>query len=99
MPLAGTAASPELNGFVAMLKQWQKRAGGIIKHKTNAVKNVVATQALLYPGDNVDEGSSPEPPARKAKQPAKPAAGVLARGRGGAGVRTGGGAFGSRAGR
>eukprot|EP00873_Tetraselmis_striata_P043634 jgi/Tetstr1/463898/TSEL_008709.t1 len=61
----------------------EKRAGGIIKHNTNAVKNLAATQAV--PGDNVDdEGSSPEPPAKKAKQPAKPAAvGVPARGRGG----------------
>eukprot|EP00873_Tetraselmis_striata_P043062 jgi/Tetstr1/463326/TSEL_008250.t1 len=75
----------------------QKRAGGIIKHNTNAVKNLAATQAV--PGDNVDEGSSPEPPAKKAKQPAKPAAGGLARGRGGAGARAGGGALGSRAGR
>eukprot|EP00873_Tetraselmis_striata_P043235 jgi/Tetstr1/463499/TSEL_000748.t1 len=43
---------------------WQhKRAGGIIKHNTNAVKNMAATQAV--PGDsNVDEGSSPEPPAK-----------------------------------
>eukprot|EP00873_Tetraselmis_striata_P035717 jgi/Tetstr1/455981/TSEL_042760.t1 len=32
------------------------------------------------PGENVDEGSSPEPPAKKAKQPAKPAAGGLAQG-------------------
>eukprot|EP00873_Tetraselmis_striata_P014641 jgi/Tetstr1/434905/TSEL_023902.t1 len=73
----------------------EKRAGGIIKHNTNAVKNLAATQAV--PGDNVDEGSSPEPPAKKAKQPAKPAAGGLALGRGGAGARVGGGALGSRA--
>eukprot|EP00873_Tetraselmis_striata_P022995 jgi/Tetstr1/443259/TSEL_031293.t1 len=58
----------------------QKRAGGIIKHNTNAVKNMAASQAV--PGDNVDKGSSPEPPAKKAKQPAKPPAGVPARGRG-----------------
>eukprot|EP00873_Tetraselmis_striata_P026062 jgi/Tetstr1/446326/TSEL_033869.t1 len=51
----------------------QKRAGSIIKHNINAVKNMAAMQAV--PGDNVDEGSSPEPPAKKAKQPAKPAAG------------------------
>eukprot|EP00873_Tetraselmis_striata_P033118 jgi/Tetstr1/453382/TSEL_003965.t1 len=75
-----------------------KRAGGIIKHSTNAVKNMAATQAV--PGDNVDEGGSPEPPAKKqAKQPAKPAAGGPARGRGGAGARAGGGAFGLRAAR
>eukprot|EP00873_Tetraselmis_striata_P000871 jgi/Tetstr1/421135/TSEL_012178.t1 len=61
----------------------EKRAGGIIKHNTNAVKNLAAKQAV--PGDNVDEGSSPEPPAKQAKQPAKPAAGGPARGRGGAG--------------
>eukprot|EP00873_Tetraselmis_striata_P001475 jgi/Tetstr1/421739/TSEL_001198.t1 len=73
-----------------------QRAGGIIKHNTNAVKNMAATQAV--PRD-VDEGSSPEPPAKKAKQPAKPAAGGLARGRGGAGAKAGGGALGSRAGR
>eukprot|EP00873_Tetraselmis_striata_P020889 jgi/Tetstr1/441153/TSEL_029413.t1 len=48
-------------------------AGDIIKqHNTNAVKNLAATQASL--GDNVDEGSSPEPPAKGAK-PAKPAVG------------------------
>eukprot|EP00873_Tetraselmis_striata_P021336 jgi/Tetstr1/441600/TSEL_029828.t1 len=66
----------------------QKRAGGIIKHNTNAVKNLAATQAVS--GDNVDEGSSPEPPAKKAQQPAKPAAGVPARGLGGAGARADG---------
>eukprot|EP00873_Tetraselmis_striata_P042376 jgi/Tetstr1/462640/TSEL_007624.t1 len=77
------------------LKQQQKRAGRIIKHTTNAVKNLAATHA--FSGDDVDEGSSPEPPAKKAKQPAKPAVGVPARGRGGDGAR-GGGAFGSRAG-
>eukprot|EP00873_Tetraselmis_striata_P021925 jgi/Tetstr1/442189/TSEL_030339.t1 len=95
-PLAGTAASPKLHGLVGVLAQQQKRACGIIKHNTNAVKNMAATQAV--PGDNVAEGSSPEPPAKKAKQPAKPAAGVSARGRGGEGARAGGGAFGSRAG-
>eukprot|EP00873_Tetraselmis_striata_P018972 jgi/Tetstr1/439236/TSEL_027678.t1 len=88
LPLAGTAASPKLHGLVGVLAQPQKRAGGIIKHNTNAVKNLAATQAV--PGDNVDEGSSPEPPAKKAKQPAKPAAGGLAQGRGGAGARAGG---------
>eukprot|EP00873_Tetraselmis_striata_P023074 jgi/Tetstr1/443338/TSEL_031353.t1 len=81
LPLAGTAASPKLHGLVGVLAQQRKRAGGIIKHNTNAVKNLTATQAV--PGDNVDEDSSPEPPAKKAKQPAKPAAGVPARGRGG----------------
>eukprot|EP00873_Tetraselmis_striata_P042848 jgi/Tetstr1/463112/TSEL_008046.t1 len=75
-----------------------KRAGGIIKHNTNAVKNRrAATQA--FPGDNVDEGGSPEPPAKEAKQPAKPEAGVPARGRGDARAKAGGGAFGSWAGR
>eukprot|EP00873_Tetraselmis_striata_P043257 jgi/Tetstr1/463521/TSEL_008400.t1 len=73
LPLAGTAASPKLHGLVGVLAQQQKRAGGTTKHNTNAVKNLAATQAV--PGDNVDEGSSPEPPAKKAKQPAKPAAG------------------------
>eukprot|EP00873_Tetraselmis_striata_P008691 jgi/Tetstr1/428955/TSEL_018930.t1 len=82
---------------VGVLAQKQMRAGGIIKHNTNAVKTMAATQAV--PGDNVDEGNSPEPPAKKAKQPAKPAAGVPARGRGGAGAMVGGGAFGSRAAR
>eukprot|EP00873_Tetraselmis_striata_P022851 jgi/Tetstr1/443115/TSEL_031171.t1 len=76
------AAAPRLGG----------RAGGIIKRNTNAVKNLAATQAV--PGDNVDEGNSPEPPAKKAKQPANPP-----QGRGGAGARAGGGALGSRAGR
>eukprot|EP00873_Tetraselmis_striata_P038218 jgi/Tetstr1/458482/TSEL_004336.t1 len=91
-PLAGIAASPKLHGLVGVLAQQQKRAGGIIKHNTNAVKNLAATKAV--PGDNVDEGSSPEPPAKKAKHPAKPAAGGLARGHGGAGTRAGGGALG-----
>eukprot|EP00873_Tetraselmis_striata_P013494 jgi/Tetstr1/433758/TSEL_022976.t1 len=70
LPLAGTAASPKLHGLVVLgvLAQQQKRAGGIIKHNTNAVKNLAAMQAV--PGDNVDEGSSPESPAKKAKQPA-----------------------------
>eukprot|EP00873_Tetraselmis_striata_P006977 jgi/Tetstr1/427241/TSEL_017428.t1 len=94
LPLPGTAASPKLHGLAGVQ---QKRAGGIIKHNTNSVKNLAATQAV--PGDNVDEGSSPEPPAKKAKQPAKPAAGGLVQGRGGAGARAGGGALGSRAGR
>eukprot|EP00873_Tetraselmis_striata_P009174 jgi/Tetstr1/429438/TSEL_019348.t1 len=94
LPLAGTAASPKLHGLVGVLAQQHKRAGGIIKH--NAVKNMAATQAVPdnVLGDNVDEGNSPKPPAKKAKQPAKPAAGGLARGRGGAGARAGGGALG-----
>eukprot|EP00873_Tetraselmis_striata_P027152 jgi/Tetstr1/447416/TSEL_034850.t1 len=62
----------ELNATLARLKQHQKKAGGIIKHNTNAVKNMAATQA--FPGDSVDEGSFPEPLAKKTKQPAKPAA-------------------------
>eukprot|EP00873_Tetraselmis_striata_P037322 jgi/Tetstr1/457586/TSEL_044154.t1 len=66
------ASAPTLNATSGPLKQQQKRAGGIIKHTTNAVKNLAATHACS--GDNVDEGSSPEPPAKKAKQPAKPAA-------------------------
>eukprot|EP00873_Tetraselmis_striata_P044552 jgi/Tetstr1/464816/TSEL_009555.t1 len=45
--------------------------GGIVKHNTNVVKNLAATQA--FHGDNADEGSSPEAPAKMAKQPAKPA--------------------------
>eukprot|EP00873_Tetraselmis_striata_P025861 jgi/Tetstr1/446125/TSEL_033725.t1 len=97
LPLAGTAASPKPRGLAGVLAQQQNRAGGIIKHNTNAVKKLAATQAV--PGDNVDEGSSPEPPAKKAKQPAKPAAGVPTRGWGGAGARAGGWAFGSRGGR
>eukprot|EP00873_Tetraselmis_striata_P045892 jgi/Tetstr1/466156/TSEL_010717.t1 len=95
LPLDGTAASPKLHGLVGVLAQQQNGAGGIIKHNTNTVKNMAATQAV--PGDNVDEGISPEPPAKKAEQPAKPAAGGPAQGRGGAGARAGGGAFGSRA--
>eukprot|EP00873_Tetraselmis_striata_P002645 jgi/Tetstr1/422909/TSEL_013690.t1 len=87
LPLAGTGASPELNATLVRLKQLHKKACGIIKHNTNAVKNLAATQAL--PGDNVDEGNSPEPPA---KQPAKPAAGVPRRCLGRrAGGRSGGG--------
>eukprot|EP00873_Tetraselmis_striata_P010882 jgi/Tetstr1/431146/TSEL_020858.t1 len=74
LPLAGTATSPKLHGLMGVLAQQQKRAGGIIKHNTNPANNLAATQAIS--GDNVDEGSSPEPPAKKAKQPAaKPAAG------------------------
>eukprot|EP00873_Tetraselmis_striata_P004297 jgi/Tetstr1/424561/TSEL_015087.t1 len=69
--------SQELHGFVD--KQLQTRAGGIIKHNTKAVKNLAPKQA--FPGDNVDEGSGPEPSTKKAKQPAKPAAGVPARDR------------------
>eukprot|EP00873_Tetraselmis_striata_P043045 jgi/Tetstr1/463309/TSEL_008233.t1 len=49
-------------------EEQQKRAGGIIKHikhNTNAVKNPAATQT--FPGNNIDEDSSPEPPAKKAK--------------------------------
>eukprot|EP00873_Tetraselmis_striata_P022218 jgi/Tetstr1/442482/TSEL_030582.t1 len=76
---SGTAASLKFHGLEGVQKQQHKRAGGIIKHNTNAVKNLAATQG--FPGDNVDEGSSPEPLAKKAKQPAKPAAGVPARGR------------------
>eukprot|EP00873_Tetraselmis_striata_P028741 jgi/Tetstr1/449005/TSEL_036230.t1 len=71
----------------------QKRAGDI-----GTTPALVATQAV-HPGDNVDEGGSPEPPAKKAKQPAKPAAGGPARGRDGAGARAGGGALVSQAGR
>eukprot|EP00873_Tetraselmis_striata_P037192 jgi/Tetstr1/457456/TSEL_044040.t1 len=88
LPLAGTTALPKLHGFVAVRKHRHKKAGGIIKHSTNAVKNLAATQA--FPGDNVDEGRSLEPPAKKAKQPAKPAARAV-RARGGAGARAGGG--------
>eukprot|EP00873_Tetraselmis_striata_P041854 jgi/Tetstr1/462118/TSEL_007186.t1 len=94
LPLAGTIASPELNATLGGLKQHQKKAGGIIKHNTNAVKSLAAKQA--FAGDNVEEGSSPEPPTKKAKQPAKPAAGVPARGRGGAGAKVGVGRSGLR---
>eukprot|EP00873_Tetraselmis_striata_P020554 jgi/Tetstr1/440818/TSEL_029125.t1 len=59
LPLAGTAASPKPHGLVGVLKQHQERASDIIKHNTNAVKSPAATQA--FPGDNVDEGISPEP--------------------------------------
>eukprot|EP00873_Tetraselmis_striata_P009645 jgi/Tetstr1/429909/TSEL_019774.t1 len=82
-------------GFLGMLKQQQKEAAGSIKHNTNAVKNLAAMQAVS--DDNVDEGSSTEPPAKRAKQPAKPAAEVPARVRlGGGGAKAGGGALGSR---
>eukprot|EP00873_Tetraselmis_striata_P019582 jgi/Tetstr1/439846/TSEL_028257.t1 len=67
----------ELQSFVGVMRQHQYKAGGIIKHYTNTVKKLAATQA--FPGVNVDEGgSSSEPPAKKAKQLAKPAAGVPA---------------------
>eukprot|EP00873_Tetraselmis_striata_P023188 jgi/Tetstr1/443452/TSEL_031463.t1 len=91
----GPCHTPTSQGLKSTLQA--KRAGGIIKHNTNAVKNLTATKAV--PGDNVDEGGSPEPPDKKGKQPAKPAAGGLTQGRGGAGARAGGGALGSRAGR
>eukprot|EP00873_Tetraselmis_striata_P025826 jgi/Tetstr1/446090/TSEL_033691.t2 len=42
LPLAGTAASPKLHGLMGVLKQLKKRAGGIITHNTNAVKNMAA---------------------------------------------------------
>eukprot|EP00873_Tetraselmis_striata_P025605 jgi/Tetstr1/445869/TSEL_033508.t1 len=35
----------KLHGLVGALAQQQKRAGGIIKHNTNAVKNLAATQS------------------------------------------------------
>eukprot|EP00873_Tetraselmis_striata_P044117 jgi/Tetstr1/464381/TSEL_009174.t1 len=74
-------SSDLLHDLVGVLAHQHKRAGGIIKHTTTAVKNnLAATQSV--PGDNIDEGGSPETPAKKAKQPAKPAAGVPARGRG-----------------
>eukprot|EP00873_Tetraselmis_striata_P025479 jgi/Tetstr1/445743/TSEL_033391.t1 len=95
--LKGEEEVCELNATLGMLKQQKKKADGIIKHNTNAAKSQVATQA--FPGDNVDEGSSPELRVKKAKQPAKPAARVPARGRGGAGAIAGGGPFGSRDGR
>eukprot|EP00873_Tetraselmis_striata_P035168 jgi/Tetstr1/455432/TSEL_042262.t1 len=37
---------------------------------TNAIKSLAATQA--FPCDNVDEGSSPEPPVKKAKASSPP---------------------------
>eukprot|EP00873_Tetraselmis_striata_P010933 jgi/Tetstr1/431197/TSEL_020909.t1 len=43
LPRAGAAASPKLHGLVCVLKQQLERAGGIIKHNTNAVKNLAAT--------------------------------------------------------
>eukprot|EP00873_Tetraselmis_striata_P041569 jgi/Tetstr1/461833/TSEL_006912.t1 len=81
LPMSGTAASPKLHGLVGVMAQQQKRAGSVIKHNTNAVKNLAATQAV--PSDNVDEGSSPEPPAKKASNPpsrrleCRPGAGVV----------------------
>eukprot|EP00873_Tetraselmis_striata_P022451 jgi/Tetstr1/442715/TSEL_030805.t1 len=55
----------ELHGLVGVLAQQHKRAGGIIKHNINVVKNMAAMQAIA--GDKVDEGNSPEPPAKKTK--------------------------------
>eukprot|EP00873_Tetraselmis_striata_P028590 jgi/Tetstr1/448854/TSEL_036080.t1 len=52
-----------VDGTASRGAQQQKRAGGIIKHNTNAVKNLAATQAVS--GDNVDEGSSPERPGQE----------------------------------
>eukprot|EP00873_Tetraselmis_striata_P043160 jgi/Tetstr1/463424/TSEL_000728.t1 len=94
--------SPHPESSTAWWECWRssrrgRAASSSKQHNTNAVKNLAATQAV--PGDNVDEGSSPQPPAKKAKHAAKHAAGVPARGRGGAGARAGGGAFGSRGGR
>eukprot|EP00873_Tetraselmis_striata_P025835 jgi/Tetstr1/446099/TSEL_033699.t1 len=63
-PLAGTAASPKLQALAGVLAQQHKKAGSIIKHNTIAAKHLAATQA--FPGDNVDEGSRSEPPAKKA---------------------------------
>eukprot|EP00873_Tetraselmis_striata_P017589 jgi/Tetstr1/437853/TSEL_026493.t1 len=54
---------PELNGIMGVLRQPHKKSGGIIKHNTNAVKNLAATQAFL--GDNVDEGSIPGDPGQE----------------------------------
>eukprot|EP00873_Tetraselmis_striata_P017985 jgi/Tetstr1/438249/TSEL_026818.t1 len=77
--LAGTAALLNLNGMVGVLRQQQNKAGGIIKHNTNAVENMAATQAFTR--DIVDEGSSPKPPAKKSKQlPTKSAAEMPAHG-------------------
>eukprot|EP00873_Tetraselmis_striata_P014498 jgi/Tetstr1/434762/TSEL_023813.t1 len=64
--------------IVGVLKQHQKKAGGIITYNTNAVKNLAAT--LAFPNDIADKGSNPEPPAKKAKQSVKPAAVVVATG-------------------
>eukprot|EP00873_Tetraselmis_striata_P008875 jgi/Tetstr1/429139/TSEL_019101.t1 len=52
LPLAGTAASPKLHGLVGVLAKEQKRAGGIIKHNTNAVKNHAPAATQAVPGDN-----------------------------------------------
>eukprot|EP00873_Tetraselmis_striata_P004674 jgi/Tetstr1/424938/TSEL_015431.t1 len=100
LPLAGTVASPELNATLARLKQHQNKASGIIKHNTNAVKSTwpprkpspatTSTRAIAR---------SPRRPRRQSSQPSKLAAGVLARGRGGARAGEGGGPFGSRASR
>eukprot|EP00873_Tetraselmis_striata_P032862 jgi/Tetstr1/453126/TSEL_040148.t1 len=58
--------TPTSRGLESNLKtQEQKRAGGIIKHNINTVNNMAATQAV--PGDKVGEGSSLDPPAKKAK--------------------------------
>eukprot|EP00873_Tetraselmis_striata_P006707 jgi/Tetstr1/426971/TSEL_017184.t1 len=73
--------------------------GSIIKHNNNARGQEPGRHASrLQGGDDVNEGNSPEPLAKKAKPSAKPAAGVPVRGRGGDGAIAGGGAFGSRAG-
>eukprot|EP00873_Tetraselmis_striata_P017027 jgi/Tetstr1/437291/TSEL_002775.t1 len=67
LPRAATAASPNFHGLVGVLKLQQKRASGIIKHNTNAVKNLAATQA--FPGDNVDEAAARSPRPRRPSSP------------------------------
>eukprot|EP00873_Tetraselmis_striata_P005184 jgi/Tetstr1/425448/TSEL_015895.t1 len=53
-----------------MLKQQRKRAGGIMKHNTNAFKNLPATTRASRPATTSTRAVAP---AKKAKQPAKPA--------------------------
>eukprot|EP00873_Tetraselmis_striata_P018960 jgi/Tetstr1/439224/TSEL_027666.t1 len=81
----GYALADILNNFIERKhydeageeNQQNNKACGIIKHNSNAVKNLSTSTQALFPGDNVDEGSSPELPAKKAKQPAnEPAAGT-----------------------
>eukprot|EP00873_Tetraselmis_striata_P006942 jgi/Tetstr1/427206/TSEL_017394.t1 len=105
--IAGTAASPKLNGMVGVLRQHQKKPGGIIKHNTNAVKNLAATQA--FTGDNYltstraaiariprpRRPSSP-PSQRMECRPIQGRGDAGARARGGAGARAAGGPLGTR---
>eukprot|EP00873_Tetraselmis_striata_P026717 jgi/Tetstr1/446981/TSEL_034439.t1 len=94
LPLAGTGASPNLHGLVGVHAQQQKRAGGIIKHNTNAVKNLAAKRKPS-PATTSTRAVAQSPRPRRPSSP-------LSRrldSRSGAGARAGGGAHRSWAGR